>query len=503
MKILTFDSLDSTSAHAARLLDQDAMQAPFAVISRTQTAGRGRSGKSWDSPEGGLYLTMVLPSLPKGVQKNNLLPLWVAAVTASWLQKQFSFRCTIKWPNDLLFAGEKLAGILCESRVQGQSFGPFLIGIGINLHDAPDVPEQKTTSIDAIQGYVIKEDALRLGESLIAAFQKAAENSNWKKIYEAYALESGQLWRDADGQLAMLLGIDDDGALQLQRMSTGEKESLNSISHSYRWLPQVDPDAPMIVADIGNTLGKIAVFENGRMSPLFRLNLLQARADEKAEFQKFLSEHQVSRNWPVFAISVSDRASGELRLLLDGLGLTLHPVPKRPLRVNFDAYEFAELGIDRTAMVEAAEAYKPRQGKILVSAGTCVTVEVVDAQRRYLGGYILPGLQTKLNSLHLRTDRLPALKITELEPQKKVDLLGHDTRSAMLHGIVQETVLTLRGLEAELEKRYPDQDWTFLFTGGDAPILAHMMDAEALPDLILRGIRQMVLGGLPRSAAFC
>lgn len=495
MKIFRFDSLDSTSAHASRLLDQAAEQAPFAVMSRTQTQGRGRSGRSWSSPDGGLYLTLVIDGAH--AFKPALLPLWVAASTAAWIHKVFHIRCTVKWPNDLLFAGRKLAGILCEGRVQGQVIGPSIIGIGINLHDAPAVAEQATTSIDAILGRVQELDALQLAESLLEFLLGNLRNHDWMQQYRNYALEEGQLWQDGSGRLAKLAGIDENGQLLLRSLADGRVEALHSASHGFRWLQQGDDSKPLLVADLGNSLGKLAAFRGNEAPAFTRVNLLHPRDEDKAELGRFIAAYELPKMWPVFAISVSDRASEQLRSQLREHGLELHAVPKRPLLVNYDAYRFQELGIDRIAMSEAAESLRPRQAKIVVSAGTCVTVEVLDAERRYLGGYILPGLQTKLNSLHLRTDRLPALKISDLDPNASIDLLGHDTRTAMLYGVLQETALTIRGLAHELNRQHPDQTWTLLCTGGDGLILSRILDAEFLPDLILRGIRLMVLGGLP------
>ncbi len=153
MKVLFFESLDSTSSLATRLLDAKGESLLFAVVARVQTAGRGRSGKTWESPPGGLYITLVLPpEMHPDWLNRGAIPLWVAAQSAAFIHKKFGIRVTIKWPNDLLFAGKKLAGILCESRLYGNDWGPVLIGIGINLHDAPAVAEQDSISVDAVLG---------------------------------------------------------------------------------------------------------------------------------------------------------------------------------------------------------------------------------------------------------------------------------------------------------------------------------------------------------------
>lgn len=108
-----------------------------AVLAKRQTQGRGRAGRSFASPAGGLYLSILLrPTAPP--HHWPLLPLLSGAATASAL-RETGFPVEIKWPNDLIVCGRKLGGILVESRLGADPFA--ITGIGLNLHaPPPDVP---------------------------------------------------------------------------------------------------------------------------------------------------------------------------------------------------------------------------------------------------------------------------------------------------------------------------------------------------------------------------
>jgi BirA family biotin operon repressor/biotin-[acetyl-CoA-carboxylase] ligase len=107
-----------------------------AVLAARQTKGRGRAGRSWVSPEGGLYLSVVLrPALPP--HKWALLPLAVGSAVVGLLRDE-GFPVDLKWPNDVLLAGRKAGGILMESRLGPEPF--LVVGLGLNLGEAP-LPE--------------------------------------------------------------------------------------------------------------------------------------------------------------------------------------------------------------------------------------------------------------------------------------------------------------------------------------------------------------------------
>ncbi|MBC7661030.1 MAG: biotin--[acetyl-CoA-carboxylase] ligase [Chitinophagaceae bacterium] len=495
MKILAFQSLDSTSTYASQLLDKGAEHPPFAVIARSQISGRGRLGKQWESPEGGLYLTLVLPpELHPNPDKHGSLPLWVAAQTAMWLQTRFGIRATIKWPNDLLFAGRKLAGILCESRLHGNEWGPVLIGIGINLHEAPHVEEQASVSIDEVLRCKTSFDTEELGRSLAEHLLNHVRDSHWLRTYEAFALERDQLWRSESGTYRALKAVTEDGAMILGALGSEEALSISTVSHGNRWIHQLLEPMPLLVADIGNSLCKIAYYPVAKSDEAQIIRLDMRDTDHARQISDYLARIACPKPWVVHTISVASRPREKLGEILRPLGFELVELPKRPLLVDFSHYHFAQLGIDRVALAEAARQQHRNHSVLVVSAGTCITIEAISARGQYLGGYILPGLQTKLNSLHLRTDRLPLLKIYEEKWDAPLPLFGHDTKGAMLSGILHESIALIEYLKNALIQN-GNETPHIIVTGGDGEILNRFIGGVYRNDLVLEGVKLMALGG--------
>lgn len=121
----------------------------LAVMARRQTAGRGRDGRAWSSPEGNLYISLLLrPGTP--AREIGRWPLLSAVAMAEAVEPDLpdAALLRVKWPNDLLLGGAKLAGVLCES-----SSGPdgrldwVVLGCGINLAVAPAVLGRATASL--------------------------------------------------------------------------------------------------------------------------------------------------------------------------------------------------------------------------------------------------------------------------------------------------------------------------------------------------------------------
>lgn len=134
LTLITLDEVDSTNAFVKRELPQYLNHLPCFVLARKQTGGRGRDQREWDSPEGGFYGTLALelpvsPILSYGLL-SLLAGLGIRDVLAKWLPGE---RLDLKWPNDLLCRGKKLAGILVENQVKGSDW-LSLWGIGINLN---------------------------------------------------------------------------------------------------------------------------------------------------------------------------------------------------------------------------------------------------------------------------------------------------------------------------------------------------------------------------------
>jgi BirA family biotin operon repressor/biotin-[acetyl-CoA-carboxylase] ligase len=136
------------------------------VIAGEQTAGRGSRGRAWASPAGGLWMSVLLR--PEVAPALEVLSLRVAlAVSAAIEAVVPGIALQLKWPNDLVLAGRKLGGILCEARWQGNSLGWVAVGVGVNV--ANGIPEALGTSAIALAMLVPGAEPDPLTEPIAAA----------------------------------------------------------------------------------------------------------------------------------------------------------------------------------------------------------------------------------------------------------------------------------------------------------------------------------------------
>ena len=211
----------STNDEAARLARAGARHGTI-VIAKTQRAGRGRDGHAWASPQGGLYLSAVLrPPLPLADVPAMTLAIGIAVCDAV---RAAGAPAVLKWPNDLLVAGKKLAGVLVEAQSQGTKLEAVIVGIGVNLAGA--LPgELPAVTLEAASGCPIDRDAF--------VARLLAHVERWVDRYVATGLEAIiPAWQDRmaiglsaratiDGAslTGEMAGLDLDGALLLRDRS--------------------------------------------------------------------------------------------------------------------------------------------------------------------------------------------------------------------------------------------------------------------------------------------
>jgi BirA family biotin operon repressor/biotin-[acetyl-CoA-carboxylase] ligase len=219
---IELESCASTNDEAARLARAGAARGTV-VIAERQTAGRGRDGRVWESPPGGLYLSAVLrPPLPIAAVPPMTLAIGIGLCEAA---RSFGAPSVLKWPNDLLVDGRKLAGVLVEAQSQGNRLESVIVGIGINLGgELPATLGERAITLAEAAGTTIDRDAFI--ERLLADVER------WVDRYVAVGLEAIiPAWRDrmALGLVAratpsgvgtalegVVEGLDDEGALLLR-----------------------------------------------------------------------------------------------------------------------------------------------------------------------------------------------------------------------------------------------------------------------------------------------
>ncbi len=198
-----FDALAST---------QDAAQdyPPYSVITAgRQTNGRGRMGRAWDSPAGNLYLTAVVPDFGDATPQLA----FVAAVALAGALQDFGVR--LKWPNDVLLDGRKIAGILLE-----RAADKVLVGVGVNVVSAP---VQAIYATGHLQGRIFCDILLdrflkELCEAMRAFQEKGFEPIRRKWLASAFHLGQEIVVKMPHGTAAgVFAGMDADGALMLKQ----------------------------------------------------------------------------------------------------------------------------------------------------------------------------------------------------------------------------------------------------------------------------------------------
>ena len=142
--------IDSTNRRAHALAVDGAAEGTV-VLAESQTAGRGRRGRSWHSPAGvNLYLSIVLrPHVT--ADRIGLLPLVAGVAVADAVEETAGFAPDLKWPNDLQHGGKKIVGILAEAELSGSVPSFVVLGIGINVNQpaTPDVAASVGTLAEA------------------------------------------------------------------------------------------------------------------------------------------------------------------------------------------------------------------------------------------------------------------------------------------------------------------------------------------------------------------
>jgi BirA family biotin operon repressor/biotin-[acetyl-CoA-carboxylase] ligase len=115
-------------------------------MSEVQTQGRGRSGRSWKSPKGGLWFSLIIrPKIP--IDRIPLLQFWAANALRKGIAEVYGVQSEVKWPNDLVVNWKKLAGILIETKISGPELVYAIAGIGLNVNLTAEQLPTAATSI--------------------------------------------------------------------------------------------------------------------------------------------------------------------------------------------------------------------------------------------------------------------------------------------------------------------------------------------------------------------
>ncbi|UCC31540.1 MAG: type III pantothenate kinase [Phycisphaerales bacterium] len=251
-----------------------------------------------------------------------------------------------------------------------------------------------------------------------------------------------------------------------------------------RRMPGYDPDAPVIVIEIGNTTTAIGTWHKDQLK-----TPLSVSTDDEAGFDQALEAHVDAmpkrRVAAVIIGSVVPQALQRIQGCLENrFDLnTLVVGDTIPLPIDVGVADATAIGVDRVCA--AAAAYdKLQTGCIIVDFGSAVTVDLVDDEGTLVGGAILPGLKMQLRALHECTAALP-----EVKPGLPETPYGRNTTEAMQAGVCRGVVGAVRALVeayANSLNRWPQ----VLGTGGDLTLVGPICDFldTQVQYLVLRGV---------------
>ncbi|MCM4160985.1 type III pantothenate kinase [Antarcticibacterium flavum] len=235
-----------------------------------------------------------------------------------------------------------------------------------------------------------------------------------------------------------------------------------------------------LVIDIGNTLVKMAVFQDA--------TLLKKKTSLRQDFFKNLEE--IFQNYPNIThslLSVVGKTPAKLEEKLREKTILITMDRELP-QVFKNKYATPNtLGQDRIALVSAASKLYAQQNVLIIDAGTCITYDILNSQNEYYGGAISPGLHMRYKAMHTFTEKLPLL-----EPEEEVSLTGNSTRGSMHSGVIFGITAEIDGIIDAYRAQY--KELTVILTGGDAQFLCKRLKNSifANSNFLLEGLNNIL-----------
>jgi BirA family transcriptional regulator, biotin operon repressor / biotin---[acetyl-CoA-carboxylase] ligase len=235
-----FDSIDSTQSFASKI-SKDRKESGTVVIAGTQTLGKGRLGRKWISPKGGIWLSVILhPEFD--VSSMTLIPLAASVALANAIQKTLSIKTELKWPNDVTLKGKKVAGMIIDASVESSQIESLVLGVGINYKINPIEVEKRIKSNGNFYGVATLASNNNIKPStLIQAFLEELEellsllNSNSQKIILQWVKNSSTIGKNVSVSTSSgtitgkAVKIDKDGSLIIKQNNEHRKISVGDI----------------------------------------------------------------------------------------------------------------------------------------------------------------------------------------------------------------------------------------------------------------------------------
>lgn len=232
-QVYYFDSTDSTQNQALKLANESESDGTV-VIARKQTGGKGRDGRKWISPPGGIWISVIIkPKLD--ISKITLFPIASSLALAFAIEKIFKINLELKWPNDITLKGKKLAGMIVDASIESNKIENLVLGTGINFDvDSKNIEKLLKETINfygvaSLSKNRKKIKPVRLVQSFLLELEKIydlLDEGKIKKIISEWTKRSSTIGKKIEvntingKKIGTAIKIDEDGGLWI---STGDK----------------------------------------------------------------------------------------------------------------------------------------------------------------------------------------------------------------------------------------------------------------------------------------
>ena len=229
-RIYYFDSIDSTQTYALEIAD-DKKENGTVIIAQKQTKGKGRMNRKWVSPEGGIWLSVIFQPT-SDFSLTTIFPLAASVALSNAIEKETDLNVELKWPNDLLVKGKKIAGILVDVSLTSNQVDHMVLGVGINFDVPVNLIEKNIQNTGNYSGVssLVKSSKNTNSVTLVQSFLneledifEALKNDEGKEVLKKWTKKSSTIGNEvtvktSEGKIkGNAIKIDSDGALIIKQ----------------------------------------------------------------------------------------------------------------------------------------------------------------------------------------------------------------------------------------------------------------------------------------------
>lgn len=242
-RVYYFDSIDSTQAQAIKMANNKKENGTV-IIAEKQTSGKGRLGRKWMSPKGGIWISLIFhPEF--NITATMLFPVAVSLALSNAIEKSTNIKPKLKWPNDVTINGKKIAGILVDISMESNRIESLVLGVGINFDVNTKQIEKVLKKSPNFYGAdsIKKNDKNAQPLTLVQTFLKELENiyeylntSKFEEIVKEWTKRSSTIGNEvaiSDGNEIIkgkAVRIDHDGALVIVSKSKTKRVMVGDVT---------------------------------------------------------------------------------------------------------------------------------------------------------------------------------------------------------------------------------------------------------------------------------